>query len=116
MKAIRGANTVLYNTKEDIGAATVELLTEIARRNGIGPEDVISAFFTLSHDINAAFPAEAARAAGWDIPMLDLLELPVAGAMEKCLRVLIHVDREDPVQHVYLGDARKLRPDLEPPT
>jgi chorismate mutase len=113
MRAIRGAITVTDDTKEAIAEATVELLTEIARRNDLRPEEVVSAFFTLTPDLTADFPARAARHAGWDIPMLDMQELDVPGAMQRCLRVLIHVDREGPFRHAYLRGAQNLRPDLE---
>jgi len=112
VKAIRGATAVDANTPEAISSATRELLREIAERNGISPGDVISMFFTMTPDLDAHFPAAAARAAGWDVPMLDMQEAHVAGALDRCLRVLIHVDHENPVRHVYLGAAADLRPDL----
>ena len=115
MKAIRGAITVAHNTPEDIAEATTALLAEIAERNRLQPAEVVSAFFTLTQDLNADFPARAARAAGWDMPMLDTQELTVAGALARCLRILMHVDRDEPVQHVYMRGAVVLRPDLEPP-
>ena len=113
MKAIRGAITVDANTSAAIAEATQTLLAEIAQRNALTPADVISAFFTLTPDLNADFPARAARAAGWDMPMLDTLEIAVPGALPCCLRVLLHVDRATPVRHAYLRGARHLRPDLE---
>lgn len=113
MRAIRGAIDVAGNTREEIAAATQELLAEITGRNSLEPEDVISMFFTLTPDLNAAFPAWAARQIGWDVPMLDMQEIAVPGALPHCLRVLIHARGADPVRHVYLGAARSLRPDLE---
>jgi chorismate mutase len=113
MKAIRGAIDVEANTADAISEATCALLEEIALRNTLGPESVVSMFFTLTPDLNAAFPATSARLGGWDVPMLDMQELPVPGALPRCIRVLIHVDRDGPVQHVYMRGARTLRPDLD---
>lgn len=113
MRAIRGAIAVPANTAEAIGDATVELLGEIARRNCLSVEEVVSVFFTLTPDLSADFPARAARAHGWDVPMLDMQEVPVPGSLPRCLRVLVHVDRTSPVRHAYLRGARALRPDLE---
>ena len=110
MKAVRGAITVGANTSGAIAEATQTLLAEIARRNDLTPAEVISAFFTLTPDLTADFPA---RAAGWDVPMLDTQEIAVPGALSCCLRVLLHVDRDTPVKHAYLRGARELRPDLE---
>lgn len=113
MKAIRGAITVDSNTPAAIADATCILLDEISRRNKLSPDEVVSVFFTLTPDLDADFPARAARLAGWDVPMLDMQELPVPGSLPMCVRVLIHVDRSEPVRHAYLRDARRLRPDLE---
>ena len=113
MRAIRGAITVDGNTPEAIAEATTTLLLEIARRNDIHPEEIVSVFFTLTGDLDADFPARTARGLGWDVPMLDLQQVDVPGALPRCLRILIHVDRTTPVQHAYLRDARRLRPDLE---
>ena len=113
MKAIRGAITVPENTHDAIFEATQCLIAEIARRNDLQPIEVVSTFFTLTPDLNADFPARAARAMGWDTPMLDMQEVPVPGALPRCIRVLLHVERTGPVHHAYLRDARTLRPDLE---
>jgi chorismate mutase len=115
MRAIRGAITVPENSPEAIAEATQMLLAEIRRRNNLRSDEVISAFFTLTPDLNADFPARAARADGWDMPMLDMQEIAVPGALTRCLRVLLHVDRAQPVCHAYLRDAATLRPDLENP-
>jgi chorismate mutase len=115
VRAIRGAITVESNTEEAIRQATQELLRELAQRNGLAAGDVISAFFTLTPDLNAAFPARAARGMGWDMPMLDMIEIDVPGALQRCVRVLLHVDGGQDVSHVYLRGARDLRPDLEIP-
>jgi chorismate mutase len=113
VKAIRGAITVERNSADAIAEGTTSLLKEIQHRNALRPADVISIFFTLTPDLDADFPARAARAAGWDVPMLDMQELPVPGALPMCIRVLLHVQREGPVRHAYLRSARRLRPDLE---
>lgn len=113
MRAIRGAIGVDANTAEHITQATCDLLGELRRRNALDLSEIVSVFFTLTPDLNATFPATAARSMGWEAPMLDSVEIAVPGALERCLRVLIHVDRDGPVRHAYLGAARSLRPDLE---
>jgi chorismate mutase len=113
VRAIRGATTASDNTDEAITCATQELLEEIRRRNALRMEEIVSVFFTLTDDLTAAFPARAARACGFDVPMLDMREVPVPGSLPRCIRVLIHIDRSSPVRHAYLREARSLRPDLE---
>ncbi|MBM7623831.1 chorismate mutase [Sporohalobacter salinus] len=114
--AIRGATTVDENTKKDILTSTRELLTEISKRNQLNKEDIISIFFTVTQDLDAAFPAQAARELGWDlIPLICANEIDVPGAISKCIRVLIHINSNsklEEIEHVYLNDAKKLRPDL----
>lgn len=115
IKAIRGATTVIENTREEILAATRELVTAVMRQNQIDPSQVISAFFTATPDLTAAFPAEAARQLGYtDWAMLDAVEMAVPGALSHCIRVLIHVlwnETRQEVHHVYLRGAKYLRPD-----
>ena len=101
------------NTAHSVADATCTLLRELERRNALLPSEIVSVFFTLTPDINAMFPAQAARAMGWDVPMLDMQEVNVPGSLERCLRVLVHVERDRDVQHAYLREARSLRPDLE---
>jgi chorismate mutase len=113
MRALRGAITVDANTPGAIADATEILLTTLAGRNNLTMDEVVSVFFTLTPDLNADFPARAARAAGWDVPLLDMVEVDVPGALGRCLRVLIHVDRQSPVKHAYLRGAIGLRPELE---
>lgn len=117
VRAIRGAVTVQENTREDILEGTRELLLEIIARNNLDREDIISAFFTVTNDLNAAFPAVAAREIGWtDISLMCTNEIPVPGSLAKCIRVLIHFNtsiRNNEINHVYLKGAEVLRPDLK---
>ena len=115
-RAIRGATTVDSDSPAEIRHATRELLETIIARNSITSADVISAIFTVTHDLTSDFPAHAARELGWlDVPLLCTLEIPVPGSLPRCIRVLLHVEsaasRAD-LRHVYLHAARALRPDL----
>lgn len=113
MIAIRGAIRVERNERDVIYRATRRLLGEMQRRNGLSEDDVVSAFFTMTPDLNADFPAYAARDMGWtDTAMLGAQETAVPGAMDRMVRVLLHVDAEGPARHVYLGEAAAMRPDL----
>ncbi len=113
--ALRGANTVTDNVAEAILAATEELMHEVLGRNGLSAEDLVSCIFTLTPDLDAEFPAVAARHMGLSaVPLLCAREIPVPGALPRVIRVLIHAyvpDGHEP-QHVYLREARKLRLDL----
>jgi chorismate mutase len=116
-RGIRGATTVEENDGEQILEATTELLTEMLRANNLQVEDVASAFFTTTRDLNAEFPAVAARdRLGWShVALMCAHEMDVPGSMPRCLRILLHVNTERPaheLQHVYLRGARQLRPDL----
>jgi len=118
VRGIRGAITVDIDDAGLIRAAARELLEEILRRNQITDfDDVISAVFTTTHDLCAAFPAEAARAMGMgQVPLLCAQEIPVPGSMPRCIRVLLHINTDrtpKEIEHVYLRDAQKLRPDLK---
>jgi chorismate mutase len=114
--ALRGATTVEANEAEAILSATEELMRELMARNALGAEDLVSCIFTLTGDLDAEFPAVAARRMGLSrVPLLCASEIPVAGALPRVIRVLIHCYAPyavDP-QHVYLGEARALRLDLE---
>lgn len=116
VRAIRGAITVSENTKESILEGTKELLVEIVKRNALDNSDIISAFFTVTHDLNATFPAVAAREIGWnDISLMCTNEIEVPGSLKKCIRVLIHVNTDkgnSEMNHAYLNGATVLRPDL----
>ena len=116
-RGIRGAIVSLSNNQADILAATRTLTLSIIEANpGLHPEDVASIFFTATHDLNAAFPALAVRQIGWvKVPILCAQEIPVPESLGMCIRVLIHwnTDRaQNEINHVYLGEARALRPDL----
>lgn len=113
---MRGATTVARDDGDEIVAATTALLAAMLERNGATPEALISVVFTATPDLVAAFPAAAARALGIaDVPLLCATEIPVAGSLERCIRVLMHLYTDRPrteLKHVYLGDARALREDL----
>jgi chorismate mutase len=115
MYALRGATSVEENTEHAIGEAVAELLREMLARNGISRADVVSALLTSTPELNASFPAHAARKEGWsDVPMLGAVELGVVGAPRGIVRVLLHVEGMRPSlpRHVYLRRAAALRPDL----
>jgi len=114
--ALRGASSVASNHADAILAATEALMREIMARNQIGPDDVVSCIFTLTDDLDAQFPAVAARNLGFGkVPLLCAREIPVPGALPSVIRVLIHYHADDDhvARHVYLGEARALREDLE---
>ena len=118
VRGIRGATTVESDDAALIRAAARELMEEILRRNQISDfDEVISAVFTTTEDLVSAFPAEAARAIGMNqVPLLCAQEIPVTGSMPRCIRVLLHVNSDrapKEIEHVYLRDAQKLRPDLK---
>jgi chorismate mutase len=116
LRAIRGAITVEHDEPGLVYAATRELLSEIIARNGVDLDHIISVIFTVTPDLTSAFPAMAARSMGWlDVPLLCTMEIPVPGAMGRCIRVLLHVEsdrKRSAIQHVYLGEAQSLRPDI----
>lgn len=116
-RGVRGATTVGHNEREEILAATRQLLALMIRQNGIDSRDVASAFFTTTPDIDAEFPALAARQMGWlDVPLLCGHEMTVPGGLTLCIRILIHWNSDKPqseVRHLYLRDAERLRPDLQ---
>jgi chorismate mutase len=114
--ALRGANSVTENTAEAILAATDELMRELLARNALATEDLVSCIFTLTPDLDAQFPAVAAREMGLSsVPLLCAREIPVPGALPQIIRVLMHAHVPDGAraEHVYLGDAVNLRLDLQ---
>jgi chorismate mutase len=113
--ALRGAISVPRNNAADILASTQELIEQLVARNNLRPEDVVSAIFTATEDLNAEFPAVAARQMGWDrVPLLCAREVRVPGSLPNVIRVLLHyyAPEDHVADHVYLGDAQKLREDL----
>ena len=115
-RGVRGATTVERNDREEILTATRQLLALMIRRNSIDKLDVASAIFTTTPDLDAEFPALAARQLGWlEVPLLCGHELSVPGSLALCIRVLVHwnTDRaQNEIEHIYIRDAVRLRPDL----
>jgi len=115
-RGVRGATTVDSNSRDEILVATRQLLALMIRLNDIRPEDVGSAIFSATRDLNAEFPALAARQLGWlDVPLLCTHEMEVPDALPRCIRVLVNWNTakgQGDVTHVYVKDAVKLRPDL----
>jgi len=113
---LRGAVSVERNEAELILAATEELMTEILGRNALTPDDVVSCLFTLTEDLDAEFPAVAARRIGFEhVPLLCAREIPVPGALPRVIRMLVHCELPDgrAPRHVYLREAQSLRMDLD---
>lgn len=120
IRGIRGATTVEADRSEAVLMATRELLQEILERNGIRDfDDIVSAVFTTTPDLTSTFPAEAARSLGMrHVPLLCASEIAVPGSMPRCVRVLLHVEtprQPQEVVHVYLREAKRLRPDVTSP-
>ena len=115
-RGVRGATTVEANTRDEILTNTRQLLALMIRANGIEPGDVASALFSLTSDLNAEFPALAARQLGWlDVPLLCTYEVDVPGSLRKCVRVMIQWNTETPqnqIRHIYIKEATRLRPDI----
>lgn len=115
-RAVRGATTVTGDNPALIRAAVTELLETILDENDLAPADIISAVFTATPDLVSEFPAHAARLLGWtDIPLLCAQELPVTGALPRCIRVMVQFESRRTraeIKHVYLRDAILLRSDL----
>jgi chorismate mutase len=115
-RGVRGATTVDRNDREEILTATRQLLALMVHRNSIDKQDVASAIFTVTRDLDAEFPALAARQLGWlEVPMLCGYEIDVPGGLERCVRILVHWNTDvaqSDVHHIYVRDAVRLRPDL----
>jgi len=117
VRGIRGAITVEENCSDEIIQATAELVEEMVRANDVKVEDVAAVFFSLTPDLNAAFPAKAVRSLGWkNVPLFCTTEIDVPGAVSQCIRVMILANTlkgQEEIKHLYLGEARKLREDLQ---
>ena len=114
--ALRGANSVESNTRESILGATAALMEELIARNELGAAQLVSCIFTVTDDLDAEFPAVAARNIGLNtVPLICAREVPVPGSLPRVVRVLVHYYAADDHQprHVYLGEARSLRADLD---
>ncbi|HBV89138.1 chorismate mutase [Desulfosporosinus sp.] len=115
-RGIRGATTVSRNDAEEIREATQELLQMILKENSLCTDDLVSAIFTVTPDLNADFPASSARAIGWQlVPLLCSTEIPVPGALPFCIRVLLHANTtrsQREIRHIFLRNAVILRKDL----
>jgi len=115
-RGIRGATTVVTNTREEILSATRQLLALMIRLNDVQPEDVSSALFTVTRDLDAEFPAFAARQLGWlDVPLMCSYEIHVPGSLQRCIRIMINWNTDKTqkkIVHPYLKEAKRLRPDL----
>ena len=116
VRGIRGAVTVDSNKKEEIIERTKELLIALQRENNFKIEDIVNVFFSATPDLNAAFPAQAARELGWNrVPLLDMQEIEVPGSLPKCIRILIQINcqkSQTEIKHCYLRGAEILRKDL----
>jgi chorismate mutase len=112
---IRGATTVERNDAAEILGATDELLRAVIAANELEPDDIVSAFFTVTRDLDAAFPARAAEEFGWNIvALLHATEIPVPGSLPMCIRLLVHAYTQRTraeIKHCYLRGATVLRPD-----
>ena len=118
IRAIRGATTVTANTIEAIREAVTELLEAIEIHNRLDPDDIVSVIFTATQDLDVIFPAAIARERPhWqNVPLLDVQQMHVAGSLDKCIRVILHVNTpklQGEMQHVYLQGAKNLRPDWQ---
>jgi chorismate mutase len=115
-RGVRGATTVAENTRDEILSATRQLVALMVRRNGIDSKDVASAIFTTTPDLDAEFPALAARQLGWlEVPLLCGHEMTIPGSLPRCIRVLVHWNtdkQQSEIHHIYIREAERLRPDL----
>lgn len=116
LQALRGATTLDADTKDQVIERTSELISAMLERNGVQHDDLVSLIFTATPDIRSEFPAAAARSLGIsDVPLLCAQELDIAGAVQLCVRILMHLNTDlerSALRHVYLGGAEPLRTDL----
>jgi chorismate mutase len=119
IRGIRGAITIEQDTEEEVLSASKEMLKGILDANpGLIPDDIASVLFTSTADVTSAYPAAAARQIGWNsVPLMCASEIPVPESLPMCIRVLIHWNTNQPqesIQHIYMKEAKKLRPDIAP--
>jgi len=116
VRGIRGATTAESNTKEKIIKKTKELLITLKKENDFKIKDIVSVLFSVTPDLNAAFPAQSARELGWNrVPLFDMQEIDVPGSLPRCIRVLIQINcqkSQTEIKHCYLRGAEILRKDL----
>ncbi|WP_368504501.1 chorismate mutase [Alkalihalophilus sp. As8PL] len=117
VRGIRGATTVTSNEEEEILEVTEELVNEIISQNSFLPDEVAQVLITVTEDLSATFPAKALRRfKDWTyVPVMCATEIPVPGSLEKCIRILLTVNTtaaQNEINHIYMRDAIKLRPDL----
>lgn len=117
IRGVRGATTVTSDSNEEVLIETARLVQEMAKANGVQPEDIASVMISTTTDITSAFPARAVRSLeGWTyVPVMCTHEMDVPNALEKCVRLLMHINTEkkqQDIQHIYLNNAVILRPDL----
>ncbi|MEB3103818.1 chorismate mutase [Ferviditalea candida] len=117
LRGIRGATTVTKDEEPEILQATAEMLNEIIQVNGIQPDMIGSVFITVTQDLKSTFPARAIRQLpGWElVPLMCSVEIPVENSLSRCIRLMVMVNTEknqDEMIHVYLNEAKSLRPDL----
>lgn len=116
VRAVRGATTVGQNNSEEITGKTKILLKKMTEDNKIEQDDIISVIFTMTKDLDAVFPAVAARQLGWtDVALMCTNEIDVPGSLKKCIRVLLHINTDksnNEIRHIYLEGAKVLRPDI----
>ena len=118
VRGIRGATTVERDDQQEVLDATIVLLNQIVEENGVDPEDICSVFVTVTRDLLSTFPARAIRQMkGWElVPLMCSLEVPVQNSLEKCVRLMVLINTEKSqreIRHVYLNNAKVLRPDLQ---
>jgi chorismate mutase len=118
VRGIRGATTIEANDAGQMQRATLELMERLIEENGLVPGDIAGVFITVTQDLNAMFPASAIRSLpGFElVPLMCSLEIDVPGGLERCIRVMVLYNTEkdqSEIRHVYLNDARRLRPDLQ---
>ncbi|HSH24244.1 MAG TPA: chorismate mutase [Massilibacterium sp.] len=118
VRGIRGATTVTENNADEIVLKTREMIEQMIHKNGLLPEQVAQVIITVTHDIDAAFPARALRMIdGWSyVPVMCALEIPVPNSLPKCIRVMMTVNTnvtQEKIEHIYLHGAQVLRPDLQ---